>query len=45
MVTNMFIAPRFAALHHAGKMDDLKKMARMATRLMVRWRLGFLTIG
>lgn len=34
-VTNMVVAPRFAALHHRGDLDGLRVLAQRATRLMI----------
>nr|WP_241696078.1 oligosaccharide flippase family protein [Solimonas terrae] len=34
MVTNMLVAPRFAALHQQGNAKDLKRLARRSTSLM-----------
>lgn len=34
MVTNMIVAPRFAAFYQQGKTEDLKQLARRTTRIM-----------
>jgi len=34
IVTNMLVAPRFAALHKQDKLDDLRQLARKTTQMM-----------
>ncbi|WP_232313468.1 flippase [Enterovibrio coralii] len=35
MVVNFVAAPRFSALYHSGQIEQLKKLARFSTRLMI----------
>lgn len=42
MVINFVAAPRFASLHKAQKMDELKTLAQFSTRLMIGFSLPVL---
>ncbi|MDD1782174.1 flippase [Enterovibrio sp. ZSDZ35] len=44
MVVNFVVAPRFSALYHSGKIDQLRKLAQFSTRLMIFISLPILAV-